>query len=84
MPLGGTALDRSDREGGADERRLDGARRGFVGNVELAEPHAAYGIEPCLELLAAAGPEGGLDGPVFLTAERLDLELAVADEAQRH
>ena len=84
MTLGRTAFDRGDGEDGAGERCLDGAGRCLVGYVELAEPRAGDGVEARLELLAIAGSEGRLDGPIFLAAEGFDLELAVADEAQRH
>ena len=53
MALDRLALDGIDRERRALECRFDGARRGFVLDVELAEPLAVDGIEAGRELVAA-------------------------------
>jgi hypothetical protein len=50
--------------------------------VELVELLAGVRDEAGGELLAARGPELGRDGPVFLRAERLDLHLALHDQAE--
>ena len=84
MALGGLRFNRVDLEGLAPDRLLDGPRRGLVLDVELVELLASNGVEGRLELLALRRHEGAVDGPVFLRAEGLDLELAVADQAQRH
>ena len=47
-------------------------------------PSAVGADQPRLELLAARRGEGGDQRPVFARNEFLDLELAVADEPQRH
>ena len=44
---------------------------------------AVDGVEAGGELLALAGRHHGVDGPVLVGPEGLDLGLAVADEAQR-
>ena len=44
---------------------------------------AVDGVEAGGNLFALGGREQGLDGPVFVGPEGLDLGLAVADEAQR-
>src|SRR5258708_30274136 len=61
-----------------------GARRRFVGNVELVEPLAVEMGEAGGEALARGRLELDLDGPVFAWLERLDLGFALADEAERH
>ena len=64
--------------------RLDVVGLRLVGNVELLQPLAFEAGQPGLELLVARRAEDGGDLPVFLADEALDLELAVADEPQRH
>ena len=44
----------------------------------------AMAVRRARELFALGGRERGLDGPVFVGLEGLDLGLAVAHEAQRH
>ncbi len=59
-------------------------RLGPALDVELLERGAVDGIEAGRELLTLARRQRGLDGPVFLALEGLDLGLAVAHEPQRH
>src|SRR3546814_10374602 len=63
------------------DRGLGGTRVAEVQAVELAavELGEAGGERPAL-----AGAEIGLDAPVLLGAELLDLGLALADQPQRH
>ncbi len=57
--------------------------RGLVAQVELGEPLALVLDQPGQEGIGA-GRDVGLDGPVFLGPEVLDLDLAVDDQAQGH
>ena len=84
VALRGFLFDRSDAEILPFDRRLDGAGRGLVLDVELLECRAVDGDEAGFDLLVLGRGEQGLDRPVFLRPEGLDLGLAVADEPQRH
>jgi hypothetical protein len=55
--------------------------RGLVGEVELGEPLALVLGEPRDEGVGSSG-DVGLDGPVFLGLELLDLDLAIDDQPQ--
>ncbi len=75
-------IDGPDREIARGDR-LDGQfRRGLVGDVELVEPLAAEDGEAGLVVLPARRRQRGGDGPVFARPERLDLHLALDDEAE--
>ncbi len=84
MALDGLGLDRDHGEAGGSERRLEGARLLAGADVEPADLPAVRPDEP--------RGEGGVGGrlemrderPVLARDEFLDLELAVADDAQRH
>ena len=73
-----------DLEAAAFERGLQALGGRLIGNVELVELLAVGGDKPRLEGLVLGRGELGQDRPVFLRLEPLDLELAVADEAERH
>ena len=81
--LGRLLLHRGDGEAGGLDGGLGGFGGGLVAQVELGQ---ALGL-----MLDQAGHEGvapgrhvGVDRPVFLGLEPLDLELAVDDQAQGH
>ena len=74
VDLEGARLDRGD---GAPGVRLRG-------DVELVQLLAVEQSEAGLEGRVPGRGERRLDGPVFLRPERLDLVLALADQAQRH
>ena len=79
---GGLGLDARDRQVAAG----DGLHRqfglGLVGDVVAVELLAGPADEAGLEFLAAGGGEEGFHGPVFAGLERLDLHLALDDEAE--
>src|SRR6185437_13971588 len=84
------ALDLAPLDLGDGEARsaadLVGCRpRGRLGReAELVELLAVEMGEAREEALARGGAELDLDRPVFARLERLDLGLALADEAERH
>ncbi len=77
------AFDRADGELTRLHRRFGAGRKGFGVQVELIQPLAVQMRQPRGERRAGRGRETGFHGPVFAGAERLDLRLAVADQAQR-
>ncbi len=79
----GLALDGGDGEARGLDARNDVGRRLLVRNVELAEFPAVECDEAGDEGGAATRLHVGFDGPVFLAAEGLNLQLAVADETER-
>ena len=84
IALGRLRLDRQGLERRAEKHALDVVGLRLVGNVELLQALAFEAGQPGLELLVPRRAEDGGDLPVFLADEALDLELAVADEPQRH
>ena len=78
------ALDGADQEASTFERVLQPRRARLIGDIEFVELLAVGGNEACLEGLVLGGRELGGDRPRFLRLELLDLELAVADEPERH
>ena len=77
-------LDRRDLEAGRPRPRPWRRRRAASSaRSNLVEPLALVLDQPGQERIAAGG-DVGLDGPVFLGPEGLDLDLAVDDQAQRH
>ena len=84
LPLGRLRLDRGDREGRGLERLLERFRLGARADVEPLDLLAVGADEARLEGLAARRRQRRHQRPVFARDEFLDLELAVADEPQRH
>ena len=82
VALDALLVDRDDAEVALLDGRLDGVGLVALLDVELLEVRAVDGVEAGGELLALAGRHDGVDGPVLVGAEGLDLGLAVADEAQ--
>ena len=82
MTLGRFGLDLRDLERGIVERRLEGCGVRARANVEPGDFLAVGADEPGDEGGAGRGFEMRDEGPVFARDEGLDLELAVADEAQ--
>src|SRR5262245_7816638 len=84
MALAGFALERLDGERDVLYGGPNRACGRLILDVELAESATPNGVEASRKGIAARSDEGALDRPVFLGLERLDLELAITDEAQRH
>ena len=83
MPLDRFLLDLADREA-ARVDRIDGLLgRALLADRQLFELLAVQPDEPGGEI-SRCRAEIGFDRPVFLRLERFDLELALADEAERH
>ncbi len=84
VAAGGFRLDRLHGQ----RARGDGLHRNFGGlgrgDVELAQLFAAKNGQAGLIILTARGRKQGADGPEFLRAKRLDLHLALDDQAQAH
>ncbi|MFK4666672.1 hypothetical protein ABIF76_007526 [Bradyrhizobium ottawaense] len=81
---GGLRVYRGHGVGGRLQRLLEvfGFRAGS--DVEALDLLAVRAHETGLERIAARGEQGRDQRPIFTRDEFLDLELAVADEAQRH
>ena len=78
------SLNRSDGQVAAGDR-LDGQfGGGAVLKIEFLKLFARQRGQARLELLAARRFQHRLDGPVFAGAERLNLHLALNDQAQAH
>ncbi len=77
-------VDLGDGEVAGLDRRHRGLGVGFVGDVQAVELAAVEVGQAGGERLPLPGPEVGLDAPVFLGPELLDLGLALADQAQGH
>ena len=71
-------------EAGAFQHGADAVGLILRGNVELLQALALEASKARLEAGAARRPEHGRDLPVLLADEPLDLELAVADQPERH
>ena len=82
VPRRGLRLDRPDCEVPAFDGTHGQFGGGLVRDIELVELLAAQHRQPRLELLPARRREDGLDRPVLLRVERLDLHLALDDEPQ--
>ena len=74
-------LDRPDREPAGLDGIARGAGHGLRGDVQPLHPLAGVFDQPGREGRAVSG-QIGLDRPVFLGPERLDLHLAVDDDPQ--
>ena len=83
VALGGLRLDVRDLERGLVQRRLEGLGLGSRADVEARDFLAVGADEPGDEGRAGRGLQMRDDRPIFARDEALDLELAVADEAQR-
>ncbi len=79
--LAGLLLDGGDLEGGLLHGGAGGQGRGLVAQVELGELLVLVFDQAGQERLGA-GRDIGLDGPVFLGLEALDLQLAIDDQPQ--
>ena len=84
VPFGRFAFNVIDRNPDILQGLLDGARRSFVLDIELADPLSGNGLQRGVEFLALRRGKGTVDRPVFLALERFDLKFPVADDAQRH
>jgi hypothetical protein len=84
VALGGLRLDVRYREGRKLQILLEGLGVLAVADVEARDLLAVGAHEARVEHAAVLGGERRDQRPVFARLEGLDLELAVADEAQRH
>ena len=84
MALGRLRLDLGDAEGRELQVAAEGFRLRARADVEARDLAAVGADEPRLEDAAVLRRQRRDERPVFARDERLDLELAVADEAQRH
>src|SRR5262245_61519471 len=85
MPLDLLALDLGDLERRTGAHLVRGGVGGrLISKVELVELLAVDVGQARGEMAAVRRGEVGLDRPVFARLERLDLVLALADNAQRH
>ena len=78
------AFDTGNEITPAFERGLQAKRGGLIGDIELLKLLAADGKKPRLKRLVLCRGKLGQDRPIFLRPELLDLELAIADEPERH
>ena len=84
IALGGLGLDVGHRERGALQCRLERLGLGGGADVEPLDFLAVGADEARLEFLSPRRRQRRHQRPVFARDEFLDLELAVADEPQRH
>ena len=80
----GLASTDGDREGGGLERLLERLGLGAGADIEPLDLLAVGADQARLEGVAARGRQRRDQRPVFARDEFLDLELAVADQPQRH
>ena len=79
--LAGLLLDGGDLEHGLFDRRLGGQGRALVAEVELGEL-LAFVLDQAGRERIGASRDVGVDAPVFLGLEALDLHLALDDQPQ--
>ena len=82
VSLGGLGLDADDRELGHIERRLEGLGLGARPDIETADLLAVGADQPGDKGRIRLGLQMGDERPIFAGNEFLDLQLAIADEAQ--
>ena len=82
--MAGFGLDVRDREGGALQIALESLGLLALADIEAGDLATVGADETRVEDAAILRREGRDERPIFLATEGFDLELAVADEAQRH